>query len=329
MIRAFGLGDIPLLRRYRNESIFLESIPTLTWGPTLASARAALSPVAAAAGIFTSVCLDEENPGAPLIGQVAHALGSPLARLAFLAPDTATESPALHVLLEELTKKVGERGAQSIIAEVEESSPAFEALRHAGFSVYARQRIWRISEFKPAEELQNTWRKIGSQDEFAVHTLYSSLVPALVQQVEPAPTDRQRGLVLCFDGEPMAYAMLAHGPRGVWVQPFVHPQMEQVELQMGNLLGELTPRRARPVYVSVRSYQAGLNPILEDLDAEACPRQALLVKRLAMTQKANELFKLPAIEGGRAEITTPISPPLIESGNETVMVQYDKAPNYR
>jgi hypothetical protein len=235
----------------------------------------------------------------------------------------------LQIILEELTKWVGERGAQNIIAEVEESSPVFEALRQAGFSVYARQRIWRISEFNAPETSQNSWRNISSQDEFAVRTLYSSLVPALVHQVEPAPKDRLRGRVLCFDGEPMAYTMLSHGPRGVWAQPFVHPQMEQVALQMGNLLRELSPRRARPVYVSVRSYQAWLDPILDDLGAEISPPQAVLVKRLAITKKASELFKLPVIEGGRAEITTPISPPMVESGNETVMVHYDKAPNYR
>lgn len=301
----------------------------LTWGQSLASARAALSPVAAAAGIFTSVCIDEDNHAAPLIGQITHTAGSALARLAFLAPGTATESPSLQIILEDLTKRVGERGAQNIIAEVEESSPAFEALRRAGFSVYARQRIWRISEFISKENPQNSWRNIVSQDEFAVRTLFGSLVPALVHQVEPAPMDRLRGLVLYFDGQPMAYTMLAHGPRGVWAQPFVHPQMEHVALQMGNLLRELSPRRARPVYLSVRSYQAWLDPILEDLGAEVSPSQAVLVKRLALTQKAREVFKLPAIEGGRAEITTPISPPLVESGNETVMVHYDKAPNYR
>ena len=44
----------------------------------------------------------------------------------------------------------------------------------------------------------------------------------------------------------------------------------------------------RPVYVCVRSYQAWLETVLEDLGAEAGTRQAVMVRRLAKTVKAEE-----------------------------------------
>ena len=50
---------------------------------------------------------------------------------------------------------------------------------------------------------------------------------------------------------------------------------------MAGLTQALTNWRERDVYVCVRSYQAWLESVLEDLGAQAGPRQAVMVKRLA------------------------------------------------
>ena len=328
MIRPFELRDIQALRRYHDQRVFLDSSPLLTWGRTLVPARSVLPPLSAAMGVFTSVCSDDGNRDNLLLGQVAHPSGEPIARLEFLAPGSTIASPLLDILLEDLAKRVGARGAQSLIAEVEESTPDFEALRNAGFRVYARQRIWRIDNIELANNTQFNWRSIVKSDELAINLLYNGLVPSLVHQVELTPRNQLRGLVYYRDGELMAYAGQAHGPSGVWVQPFSHPESEHIQAQLSNLLHELKPRRARPVYVCVRSYQAWLEPALEELGAEPGPRQTVMVKRLAVTTKVRETFKVPAIEGRRAGITTPISPPLAEPSDAGVL-SYDKTPNYR
>jgi hypothetical protein len=51
---------------------------------------------------------------------------------------------------------------------------------------------------------------------------------------------------------------------------------------------------SRPVYVCVRSYQAWLETVLEDLGADAGPRQAVMVRRLAKTIK--EPQAIPVME---------------------------------
>lgn len=329
MIHPFSLRDIPTLRRYHNQGLFLDSIPSLIWGPTLVPARAIFSPFAAAAGIFTSVYRSDRDGSQPLIGQVVHSAGAAYAHFTFLAPDTAIESPDLRPLLEDLIKHAGRRGAQSVIAEVDESATMFEALRKAGFSIYARQSIWRFASIAAREGGNSAWRGIADQDEFAARTLYNELVPALVKQVEPAPRHRQRGQVSFVDGSLRGYASLARGPIGIWTQPFIHPETDRTDIHLGDLLRELGPSEARPVYVSVRSYQGWLEQVLRDLGGEEGPRQAVMVKRTTQAQKIADEYKLPAVEGGWTEITTPSASPEVEPAGEGILAAFEQEPNFR
>ena len=53
-----------------------------------------------------------------------------------------------------------------------------------------------------------------------------------------------------------------------------------VSAKIISLVSHLRDRRNRPVYLCVRSYQAWLEPALEDLGAVAGERQAVMVKHL-------------------------------------------------
>lgn len=328
MIRPFELRDFPILHRYRREGLFLDGIRTLTWGRTLVPAGAMLSPLASTAGVFTTLCFEDEQPARPLLAQVAHLHASPLARFTFLAPDSAVDSPALPSLVESLIATIGERGAHNLVAEVDEDTHSFEAMRRAGFSIYSHQRIWRFTSVPSMETLQTPWCRTASRDEINVRLLYNGLVPAFVQQVEPDPWERLRGRVYYRDSDLLAFADLAHGPRGVWVQPFVHPETEELVVRFAELIQEIRPRPNRPVYFCVRAYQAWIEQALEDLGAEASPRQAVMVRRLAVTNKVRPSLKIPAIERGRAEPTTPISSPSADAAGEKILIAYDQTPNY-
>jgi hypothetical protein len=133
------------------------------------------------------------------------------------------------------------------------------------------------------------------------------LIPGLVQQVEPFPAERLHGLVYCQENDLLAYVELKYGHRGIWAQPFVHPDLEDASPRLAGLLAVLPNRLSRPVYLCVRSYQSWLEPGLESMGAEPSPRQAMMVKHLAIPQKALRTLSLPAIEGGRPEISAPIS----------------------
>jgi hypothetical protein len=201
----------------------------------------------------------------------------------------------------------GARGAYRLLADVDEQSEVYEYLRLASFAVYTRQRIWRLNSLPPQSDASGGWRTVGDLDWFAVRSLYNNLVPGLVQQVEPFAKQRSRGLMYCGKDGIQAYVELKYGHRGIWVQPFVHPDARDVEAWLVDLFYHLPYRRSRPVYVCIRSYQSWLEPAIREIGAEPGPAQAVMVKHLAVLQKASRLFALPALERGRPEVSTPIA----------------------
>lgn len=300
MIRPFEIRDLPLLHRYRGRGLFLDSSPTLTWGRGLVPAGAALSPLAHASGVFTSIAAQEADQEEAIIAQAAHAAGAAFARFTFIAPDSGLESPGFTALLEHLIRRVGGRGAQSLVAEVDEKTRTFEALRRSAFSIYSRQRIWRVE--RAPTPTAAIWAPLTSRDAFDIQRLYNALVPALVQQVEPGQNGRAYGWVLRQEGALMAYADVHSGPRGHWVQPFIHPELEDLDACLGALLAALKPRPARPAYLCLRSYSAWLGDALQNFEAEPGPPQAVMVRRLAAEVRKPALAPLPAINGGQEPI---------------------------
>lgn len=305
-IRPFDWRDLPTLHRCRNESIFLHSSLVLTRGPMLLS-RAILSSLAPGTGIHTAVSFNDGALGDLLIGQFIHPTGSQCAQLTFMTPEKALVSGQTLPLLEHFSGHARERGAFRLLADVDERSPAFEVLRQAGFAIYARQRIWRLAADSSGESQPTRWQHAGERDLTAVRSLYNNLIPGLVQQVEPFPAERMHGFVYRQDGEVLAYVELKYGPRGIWAQPFIHPDAEEAAHQLADLFLNLPHRRSRPIYVCVRSYQAWLELTVENLAAEASPRQAMMVKHLAAPQKAVRAYALPALEGGQTEATAPFA----------------------
>jgi hypothetical protein len=297
------------LYRYRQQSVFLHSSLVFTRGPMLISG-AMLSTIAPATGIYTSVSVENGDKDQLLIGQVIHSLGSQCAQLTFLTPEEALETAALPPLLDHMSTQAVERGAFRLLADVNDAIQAFEVLRQAGFAVYARQRIWQLKGQSNAPTGPIPWREATERDLIPVRSLYNNLIPGLVQQVEPFPAERLHGLVYREGDDLLAYVELKYGHRGIWAQPFVHPDMGEVAEQLSDLFANLpnrAPRASRPVYICVRSYQSWLEGAIESLGAEPKPRQAIMVKHLAIPQKALRPLTIPALESGRPEVSAPIS----------------------
>jgi hypothetical protein len=222
-----------------------------------------------------------------------------------LAPESALESGELPTLLDYAALQIGERGAFHIQAEVEERLEALVPLRNVGFAIYARQRIWQLSESSPSEVEPLACRLCKDLDVPGVRSLYSDLVPGLVQQVEPPPRSGSRNLVYYQDGMLLAYLELRYGPFGIWVQPFVHPDAENSVNRLILSLQNLPNRHSRPVYVCVRSYQSWLESLLEEMGAKSSSSQALMVRHLAISRLAAQTFSLPAMNGKHPEPTAP------------------------
>jgi hypothetical protein len=310
-LRPTDWRDIRVLHRNRAKGLYLDTALALTRGGSFASGvlRSFFSP---ATGVFTWVCSDNRGEQ-PVLGQFRHKAEEPFARLTLLAPEEALGSTLTIDLLEQLAKQAGDHGAFNLLAEVDEQSLGFESLRKAGFVVYARQRVWRLKENGDQFNLEMPWEIAHKQDVIGAQTLYHSVVPGLVQQVEPLSNKNIQGLVCHNDGYLLGYIDLKAGPRGVWAQPFIHPDVVDVDARLKDLFDSIPHRRSRPVYLCVRSYQSWLEPALVALDAEPGPQQAVMVKRLAAQHQVKRPFALPQIDGQR-EITTPVAQSQQNSG---------------
>lgn len=305
--RLFEWRDLLVLYRYRHHGLFLDSALVLTRGPLLVPVGALLATIAPGTEVFTYLCEGGDRREKPLVGQVTHSASYSYAHLSFLAPESAVELTYLPALFDQMAVGMGEQGAFHLLAEVDESSQASEALHKAGFAIYARQRIWRLEGEPQGEMAADTWRSCILQDGLNMRALYCDLVPGLVQQVEQQPRQRPKGMVLYRKDVLLAYVEMRYGPRGIWLQPFVHPDAQDFSGHLVRLLSCLPNRRSRPVYLCVRSYQSWLEGATEAVGAVAGSHQAVMVRHLAVSRKALQPLALPAINNTRPEPTAPIA----------------------
>lgn len=287
-IRSLDILDLPLIARYRNDALTLDSTRALTRGHPL-SAAGLLAYVNPVRNMYSAVA---NGGGDTLLGGVIHSHGDSFAKLLYLAPASRLNHAALPELVEHLVIQVGEWGAFHVIAEIDEASDAFPALRLTGFSVYAWQRMWDVSELSNSTDTKN-WTRARPVNRPALQNLYHQIVPQLMHPVEPL-SKNARGLIC--DEDVKCYVSLASGTQGIVLTPLIHPEVTDVETKLTSLLNCIPVRRGRPVYLCVRSYQAWLEPALADLGARSAPRQAVMVKHLARLIKDEQTS--PAVPSG-------------------------------
>ena len=276
-IRPLALLDLPYLYGFREEAIGLDTARTLTRGNPL-GAVGLFAYVNPARHIYSAIANSENET---VFGGVIHTREETFAKLLYLAPASRLEHPELPDLIESLSAQAGEWGAFHVLAEVDETSDAFVPLRRAGFSVYAWQRMWDVSEIAESNS-GLAWTRVRSVHLPAIQSLYHQIVPPLLHPVEPQP--RNAVGWMCNEGA-KCYVSVTHGVYGIVLTPLIHPEATNVSAKLTALIGNLPDRRNRPVYVCVRSYQAWLEPVLADLGARSGPRQAVMVKHLVHAVK--------------------------------------------
>ena len=227
-IRPIDWRDLPVIRRYRNQCLFFDSTLALTRGPLLDWARTLFASVAPAQGVFTYLAVEDDHTVQPVLGQATFLPGASSARLTCLAPENALESTGIGPLLDFIITDLGEHGAFHVLAEADECQQACETLHEMGFAIYARQRIWQLNRDPAEKAIPAPWRPCTDQDGINIRSLYNNLTPGLVQQMEPIPTRNPRGMVYYQGQDLLAYVDLKSGPNGIWAQPFIHPDVEDV-----------------------------------------------------------------------------------------------------
>jgi hypothetical protein len=276
-IRPLAIFDLPYVYSFREEAVGLDASRTLTRGNPLGAAGL-LAYMNPARHIYSAIANESKDS---VLGGIIHTRDETFAKLLYLAPTSQLAHPELPELIENLAMQAGGWGAFHVIAEVDERSDAFVPLRRSGFSVYAWQRMWDVSEITESTSSVE-WTRVKSIDLQSLQNLYHQIVPPLLQPIEPQPTDALGWM--CNEGV-KCYVSMSQGVYGIVLAPLIHPEATDVGAKLASLVENLPDRRNRPVYICVRSYQAWLEPVLADLGAQGADRQAVMVKHLARLVK--------------------------------------------
>ncbi len=287
-IRPLAIFDLPYLYSFREQAIGLDTARTLTRGNPL-GAVGLFAYVNPARHIYSAIINGEEET---VLGGIIHSRNDGFAKLLFIAPSSQLDHPDLPHLIENLSAQAGEWGAFHVLAEVDETSDAFVALRRAGFSVYAWQRMWDVSAITEAGRTFE-WTRVKSVHVPSVQSLYHQIVPPLLQPIEPQP---RTALGWMYNDGVRCHVSATQGVYGMVLSPLIHPEATDVSGKLASLIQNLPDRRNRPVYICVRSYQAWLEPVLADLGARGGDRQAVMVKHLARMVKEEQT--VPAVPSG-------------------------------
>lgn len=178
--------------------------------------------------------------------------------------------------------------------------------------MYAWQRVWKLP-VEENREVERIWRPVRDADWSAVQSPHNQIVPALLQPIEMLPRVAE-GLI-CREGtELQAYVTVSKGPAGIWLQPLIPPDCDCTP-RLARMLNTIGNGR-RPVYVCVRSYQAWLEAVLNDLGAQPGPQQAVMVKRLVKMQKAEQ-----AVKAMKKVLVKPAAPATRVTANEEPQIK--------
>lgn len=243
----------------------------------------------------------------PFLGQINFNPGDQNAHLVFLAPEVELMDHAILALLDHLCWESGGRGALRLLAEIDEEQQIFEMLRLSGFSIYARQQVWKFTQPKLNGDKNLSWRSFQQIDQHNLNTLYHAVVPPLVQGAEAMDKRPAHGYVHYQNGELLAYVDVISGPKGIFLTPIVHPSLHQTETLFANLFRMINGNNGRPYYLAIRDYQSWLNSTAEMLGGQPGNRRIMLVRHLINKQRVSVPSAIrKVLEAHGTEPTSPI-----------------------
>ncbi len=301
---SIKLRDLPLMLRLKQNAIVLHSELGLT-EDARGQSSALLSSIVFPRGLHTLLAqLADKN----VVGQFRYRPGDTNAHIVYLAPtleDEEEDSIWLH-MLDAMAEQAGKNGAQTLVGEVELSHRLFETMRRAGYAVYSRQVIWQRDpldgDLAPPEL---TITNESDEDQIGIAALLGCTIPRILQTVLGPSTD-MAGLVYRKAGRVEAYLAYSEGKHGVYVMPYLHPEvLEEAPDIVSAALQQIERCRKLPIYVCVHGYQGWLENAMLDLGFAPWLEQAVMVKHLTagVRQASFERVKLSASAGHKPAAT--------------------------
>ncbi|MCY3780698.1 MAG: hypothetical protein OXG78_10350 [Chloroflexi bacterium] len=295
---AMKLRDLPIILRLKQNAIVLHSELGL-----IEDARgqnsALLSSIVFPRGLHSLLGhIDDKD----VVGQFRHRQGDVKAHLVYLAPtldDDEDDTIWLH-MLDAMAEQAGANGAHTLVGEIELSHRLFETMRRAGYAVYSRQVIWQRSPLRHG--LAPPGMPIAAEtaaDELSIAALLGCTIPRILQSVME-PSAEMSGLVYRKDGQVEAYLAYSEGKHGVYVMPYVHPEVlsEAADI-VAAALYRIERCRKLPVYICVRGYQGWLENAMRDLSFSPWLEQAVMVKHLTAGIRQTSFDRVQLSASGR------------------------------
>jgi hypothetical protein len=278
--RNMTLVDLPLIRRLNGTGTILDSETGLT-RDARGQHSLHLSSLLFPRGLYTLVARAEDSQ--PVVGQFRYRPDDIIAHIVYIAPsldDIRENNVWLHIL-DAMAREAGKHGAQSLVAEVETSSQLFETLRTANFATYARQTVWRHDPIAPTATGDSpTLHQEADDGQIGIMALIANTVPTMLQQIAMPHSDMD-GLVYRHEDRVEAYIAVSEGKFGVYLLPFLHPDvMDQAAEIITQAIAQIDRTAKVPIYVCVRSYHSWLDSVMERLDFTPLTEQAVMVKQL-------------------------------------------------
>jgi hypothetical protein len=202
------------------------------------------------------------------------------AQMVYLAPQLqpGKDDSAWLLVLDAMVREAGRRGAHTLMAELDETSPLFTCMRQSGFAVYARQQVWATDTRPPAPTKAVQLRPATPHDAIAVSLLYQRTVPSMLQQVSAAP--EPFGWVYEEDGQVVAFFGVTAGRDAVYITPLADHRMQANPADLLAAVFHMMEGRP-PIVVRVRRFQGWLNRPLETLGLTCIAKQAVMVRQIA------------------------------------------------
>ena len=253
---AMKLLDLPLALRLKQNAIVLHSELGL-----IEDARgqysALLSNIVFPRGLHTLLAQVDNKD---VVGQFRYRQGEANAHLVYLAPTLAeSESDTIWLhMLDSMAEQAGRSGAQTLVGEVDLKHRLFETMRQSGYAVYSRQVVWQRGPLAGGVARSTLTVKPEAQgDDIGIAALLGCTIPRIMQSVM-GPSPDMQGLVYRRDGQIEAYLAYSEGKHGVYLLPFVHPEvLSEAPDILAAAMQNIDRCRKLPIYI-LRARVSGL-----------------------------------------------------------------------
>ena len=276
---AMKLLDLPLTLRLKQNAIILHSELGLIEDER-GQYSALLSNIVFPRGLHTLLAhVDDKD----VVGQFRYRQGEANAHLVYLAPTLAeSESDTIWLhMLDSMAEQAGRSGAQTLVGEVDLKHRLFETMRQAGYAVYSRQVVWQRGPLAGGMTRATLTVTPENQDDATgIAALLGCTIPRIMQSAM-GPSPDMQGLVYRRDGQVEAYLAYSEGKHGVYLLPFVHPEvLSEAPDILAVAMQSIDRCRKLPIYICVRGYQGWLENAARDLGFAPMLEQAVMVKHL-------------------------------------------------